>query len=437
MANGFILKKYAGFTLLELLVVVAIIGFLSSVSIVALTASQKSGRDQERRLAQLTIIKAVELYTTDFGAPPVQFCVGDDGCQPINFDTTEHSNKFVFLNAAYAARQQITCDEDGLPSGCTAGGPGGGGPSGPVCGDGTIGDTEDCDDGNTVNGDGCSSGCGYEDGWSCTPRSISPTVCAPICGDGIIVDSELCDDGVSNGVCPAACSDLCTLNSCSPGGGPSCGDGICDAGSGENLNTCPADCIAGGSTPGTCGTGTCDAGENPGNCGEDCQDLSMCYIGGQWNLCCLFGDDYCKGTDDSRGAGYYGVCLGSSCQQRYLLEPPEYQCASDIGCTPPLNNAEKFVPDRTTNWLVGLERYLANIPFDPGKHNFTGVNNSMYNKYYTSSHPDIVHDHGLCVWVSLERQDDNFNPYVDILIHPTSDADGNEADLYWTVLCQQ
>lgn len=35
------------------------------------------------------------------------------------------------------------------------------------CGDGRIGDLEECDDANTADGDGCSSACIVEDGWAC------------------------------------------------------------------------------------------------------------------------------------------------------------------------------------------------------------------------------------------------------------------------------
>jgi len=36
------------------------------------------------------------------------------------------------------------------------------------CGDGIIEDTEACDDGNTLSGDGCSSDClSVETGWTC------------------------------------------------------------------------------------------------------------------------------------------------------------------------------------------------------------------------------------------------------------------------------
>ena len=52
------------------------------------------------------------------------------------------------------------------------------------CGDGTVDDlrpppgayNEDCDDGNTEPGDGCSEVCDIEEGWVCTG---SPSVCSP------------------------------------------------------------------------------------------------------------------------------------------------------------------------------------------------------------------------------------------------------------------
>ena len=37
-----------------------------------------------------------------------------------------------------------------------------------VCGDGSRGGIFACDDGNTANGDGCSSVCTVETGWSCS-----------------------------------------------------------------------------------------------------------------------------------------------------------------------------------------------------------------------------------------------------------------------------
>jgi cysteine-rich repeat protein len=52
----------------------------------------------------------------------------------------------------------------------------------PACGDGIVDSGEQCDDGNTNNGDGCSSTCQTEG-----PPNV--------CGDGALGGSEQCDDG--------------------------------------------------------------------------------------------------------------------------------------------------------------------------------------------------------------------------------------------------
>ena len=73
-----------------------------------------------------------------------------------------------------------------------------------TCGDGIKAGAETCDDGNTANGDGCSSTCSTESGYNCTG---SPSVCAAVCGDGIKTASESCDDG--NTVNGDGCSSGC------------------------------------------------------------------------------------------------------------------------------------------------------------------------------------------------------------------------------------
>lgn len=76
----------------------------------------------------------------------------------------------------------------------------------PICGDGIKLGGEACDDNNTSNGDGCSSGCIVEPGWICTG---APSSCMTICGDGIKVGAEECDDGnTSDG---DRCSPTCVL----------------------------------------------------------------------------------------------------------------------------------------------------------------------------------------------------------------------------------
>ena len=50
---------------------------------------------------------------------------------------------------------------------------------GDVCGDGNLGTSESCDDGNAIGGDGCSASCQVETGYECTlPIGETPSVCA-------------------------------------------------------------------------------------------------------------------------------------------------------------------------------------------------------------------------------------------------------------------
>jgi len=69
-----------------------------------------------------------------------------------------------------------------------------------VCGNGIKDDTEQCDDGNTASGDGCSASCQTE-----TP----PT---SVCGNGEVETGEACDNGATNGD-HVLCSAQCQLNS--------------------------------------------------------------------------------------------------------------------------------------------------------------------------------------------------------------------------------
>jgi cysteine-rich repeat protein len=74
------------------------------------------------------------------------------------------------------------------------------------CGDGRMVGSEECDDGNHWNGDGCRS-CVVLPGWECTGE---PSVCRPavLCGDGAIEGDERCDDGnpLSGDGCDAVCA---------------------------------------------------------------------------------------------------------------------------------------------------------------------------------------------------------------------------------------
>jgi cysteine-rich repeat protein len=83
-----------------------------------------------------------------------------------------------------------------------------------ICGDGKRGVNEACDDGNERSGDGCSSSCVVESGFKCvsdTFTSIDTCTKASVCGNGKREDAELCDDGNTfNG---DGCSTTCVVES--------------------------------------------------------------------------------------------------------------------------------------------------------------------------------------------------------------------------------
>jgi cysteine-rich repeat protein len=130
----------------------------------------------------------------------------------INCTTSRCGDAIVNSHAGEQCDDGNTVNGDGCSLTCqieTGGGGGGGGGGGttPVCGNGTIETGEQCDDGNTANGDGCSSTCQSEPG-------------GPLCGNGVVEGTEQCDDGNTNAGdgCSATCrnepggipNDLCS-----------------------------------------------------------------------------------------------------------------------------------------------------------------------------------------------------------------------------------
>jgi cysteine-rich repeat protein len=82
------------------------------------------------------------------------------------------------------------------------------------CGNGIVDATENCDDGNANNGDGCSyPTCLQEPYWSCDKVTFypfilipkgNPSTCNSLCGDGILNGFETCDPPV-----PYFCNSNC------------------------------------------------------------------------------------------------------------------------------------------------------------------------------------------------------------------------------------
>ncbi len=138
-----------------------------------------------------------------------------------------------------------------------------------VCGNGLIEGDEACDDGNLMEGDGCSS--------LCRP-STPPAPVTPVCGDGVVSGAEACDDG--NNYDGDGCDSNCTETGCGNGRvtrGEQCDDGnLVDGDACSSICTLPI-----------CGDGHVDPGEecddandvDGDGCERDCRRSPVCGDG--------------------------------------------------------------------------------------------------------------------------------------------------------------
>ena len=169
-------------------------------------------------------------------------------------------------------------------------------PPGAICGNGIIEDAEACDDGNTINGDGCESDCTVAVG--------------PDCGDGVLDAGEQCDDANQSN------TDACT-NDCE---NAICGDGFiltgveaCDDGNTINGDGCESDCTI---TVGPdCGDGNLDAGEqcDDGNLlnTDDC--TAACLFGICGDGFVIAGIEACDDANNTNGDGCDNNCSVTAC----------------------------------------------------------------------------------------------------------------------------
>lgn len=166
----------------------------------------------------------------------------------------------------------------------------------PECPNGTVDGTEECDDGNSVNGDGCTDQCvdefcgdavvndsGAEDCDDGPANSdTAPNACRldcslPSCGDGVVDDEydEVCDEGGATPTCDADC----TL--------PSCGDGITNPDAGEQCDDANTDntdgCLGADAGPDACHTASCGDGYVHSGF-EDCDDTECCSIACEFSV---------------------------------------------------------------------------------------------------------------------------------------------------------
>lgn len=212
----------------------------------------------------------------------------------------------------------------GDPAGSGGNGPGGesiDGEGAPVCGNGIVEGDEECDDGNQVEGDGCTTLCTFtctvdddcDDLEPCNGKEVCGPegVCMP--GPGGMSDGEQCDDNAS-----------CREGKCVP---HACGNGYleddeeCDDGDSDDSNGCTGECLF-----------TCFIGEDETEkdaergCANDCNQTSVCDSD---THTCSPGNPLPDNAlcDDGRGYCVDGRCVASVCGDG--TQEPNEEC--DLG----------------------------------------------------------------------------------------------------------
>ncbi len=187
-----------------------------------------------------------------------------------------------------------------------------------MCGDGWIQGSEECDDGNRLNGDGCS--------FDCTEGEVL----LPYCGDGQFQEPEECDAGIGNSNITA---DACRTNCRNA----FCGDGVvdagehCDDGNANERDGCTWNCQVS-----MCGDGQiqameeCDIGDKnsdtePNTCRTVCRK-AWCGDG------VLDVTEECDDGNDEDGDGCLTSCViqcpegSSKIQGRCIILKPIEEC---------------------------------------------------------------------------------------------------------------
>jgi cysteine-rich repeat protein len=165
---------------------------------------------------------------------------GNENCDDMNTMDGDGCDGMCNVETGYSCQ--------GSPSACTV-----------VCGDGLVVGSETCDDGNPDSGDGCSETCAPEAGFTCTGL---PSVCTTTCGDGVIAGLEACDDG--DIVTGDGCDTNCAIES-----GYVCENqpSDCSTVCGDNIKAGTELCDDGNLIPGDGCSDTCSP-----NTGETCAD---------------------------------------------------------------------------------------------------------------------------------------------------------------------
>jgi len=222
-------------------------------------------------------------------------------------------------------------------------------PAGPctkniICGDGQIGVGEVCDDKNTIDGDGCNSTCTIQDpAYKCVAGQACERV--SVCGNRKIETGENCDDGQATPQSGDGCSASCQLEPgwvCSKPGSPCkqaarCGDGIVSAALGEV-------CDDGNNTESDGCSGNCKVKGNGCVCtpGSLCKCPTVACGNGtvEGTEQCDDGNttsgDGCSSPDCAVERGYDCPFSGAPCVAKCgdgIVMPPMEQCDPGVNAT--------------------------------------------------------------------------------------------------------
>jgi prepilin-type N-terminal cleavage/methylation domain-containing protein len=96
-----IYKKQTGFTIVELLIVIVIIGILAAITIVAYNGIQGRARDTQRVQDMQSIVKALELYKATNGVYPAAVGTANASGWEVSHDGTTATN---FLSALSSSK---------------------------------------------------------------------------------------------------------------------------------------------------------------------------------------------------------------------------------------------------------------------------------------------------------------------------------------------
>ncbi len=201
----------------------------------------------------------------------------------------------------------------------------------PGCGDGSVSPGEECDDGNTRSGDGCSSTCRTEraNGQVCNAGGQCRS---GICTDGVCCDSicggqcEACNRAGALGTCGAVTGAPIAPRAACGGMAGQCGL-TCD---GANRMACvaPATCTGPNCTTGRCVAGACANLVNQCVAPTSCNILTNTCVGCRNNADCGGASPFCDLTlmpTRCVGCRANGDCAGAT----PVCEPTRRVC---VGC---------------------------------------------------------------------------------------------------------